>query len=159
MLLRHSCRPVLHRAGARPGPAWLSGQALALLETHSWPGNVRELENVIRRAILLSGDEPRIGSEHIVFDQPVRSATPEDVPYLRATSVPAAAASLSDIAFQSEAEAILATLKAHKGHRGRTAKALGVSERTLRYRLASMRENGLLADKPIAAPPIIGAEA
>ncbi len=146
MLLRHACRPVRNKADKRPGPAWLSGQALALLESHTWPGNVRELENVIRRAILLAGEEPRIGSEHIVFDQPVRSVA-GSAPVTRGATSPA---SLSDIAFQSEAEAILAALVAHDGHRVRTAHALGISERTLRYRLASMRESGLLTERHAA---------
>jgi len=148
MVLRHSCRPMRAEAGARPGPAWLSGQALAMLEAHSWPGNVRELENVIRRAILLAGDEPRIGSEHIVFDQAVRPVTHDaPSPVMAQTTAPPRAkesASLSDIAFQSEAQAILAALKMNGGHRARTARTLGISERTLRYRLASMRESGLL---------------
>ncbi|MEM8723971.1 MAG: sigma 54-interacting transcriptional regulator, partial [Pseudomonadota bacterium] len=133
MLLRHACRP--------GQPQWLTGQALALMATHNWPGNVRELENVIRRAILLAGEEARIGSEHIVFDQPVRSVASDG-------SVPAPSASsgsLSDVAFQSEAQAILAALDDHNGHRAKTARSLGISERTLRYRLASMRESGLLA--------------
>ena len=152
MLLRHSCRLARTRAGAstreRPGPTWLSGQALALLETHPWPGNVRELENVIRRAILLAGDEERIGAEHIVFDQPARpiagSVAGKAPSYPQSGSDAGAGSSLSDIAFQSEAEAILAALDAHDGHRARTALALGISERTLRYRLASMRESGLM---------------
>ncbi|WP_298471479.1 sigma 54-interacting transcriptional regulator [uncultured Erythrobacter sp.] len=133
MLLRHACRSGM--------PQWLTGQALALLATHNWPGNVRELENVIRRAILLAGEEARIGSEHIVFDQPVRGVASDG-------TIPApstAGGSLSDVAFQSEAQAILAALDDHKGHRANTARSLGISERTLRYRLASMRESGLLA--------------
>ncbi len=133
MLLRHACKPGL--------PKWLTGQALALLATHNWPGNVRELENVVRRAILLAGEEARIGSEHIVFDQPVRSVV--DEAGLNATSQ--SNGSLSDVAFQSEAKAILAALDENGGHRARTAQSLGISERTLRYRLASMRESGLLA--------------
>ena len=157
MVLRHSCRPKRAEAGVRPGPSWLSGQALALLEAHSWPGNVRELENVIRRAILLAGDEARIGSEHIVFDQPVRpvGASAGSQPVHRTSEN----ASLSDIAFQSEAQAILAALETHGGHRARTASALGISERTLRYRLASMRESGLLAQPTLANPAIAGGEA
>ncbi|MEM7690044.1 MAG: sigma 54-interacting transcriptional regulator [Pseudomonadota bacterium] len=164
MLLRHACRPVQNRTGGRPGPAWLSGQALALLETHAWPGNVRELENVIRRAILLAGDEPRIGSEHIVFDQPVRpiagdAPAPHHEP-ARASNAQANAvrASLSDIAFQSEAQAILAALAQNDGHRARTARSLGISERTLRYRLASMRESGLIDEAPPCPMPVVGGE-
>ncbi|MEL6707099.1 MAG: sigma 54-interacting transcriptional regulator [Pseudomonadota bacterium] len=147
MLLRHACRPVQNRAGARPGPAWLSGQAIALLETHAWPGNVRELENVIRRAILLAGDEPRIGSEHIVFDQSARPVANDAAASHATISLSSSHSSLSDIAFKSEADAILAALAEQSGHRARTAKALGVSERTLRYRLAAMRDAGLLPNE------------
>ncbi|MEL7198182.1 MAG: sigma 54-interacting transcriptional regulator [Pseudomonadota bacterium] len=141
MLLRHACE----RDDADSLPRWINGLALGLLETHSWPGNVRELENVIRRAILLAGDAPMIGAEHIVFDQPVRSMTAQS----QSATQPGAAsesgnASLSDVAFRSEAAAILEALDSHNGHRARTAQSLGISERTLRYRLASMRESGLL---------------
>ncbi len=153
MLLRHSCRPSLGEGRARAGPGWLSGQALALLETHAWPGNVRELENVIRRAILLAGEEPQIGSEHIVFNQPVRAILSE-APATFASLPTSAHSSLSDIAFQSEAQAILCALDTHGGHRSRTASALGISERTLRYRLASMRESGLICESRIAAGAI-----
>ncbi|MEL7445350.1 MAG: sigma 54-interacting transcriptional regulator [Pseudomonadota bacterium] len=138
MLSRHACRPGT--------PNWLDERALAMLEGHAWPGNVRELENVIRRAVLLAGDASQIGSEHIVFDQPVRAVTtcdPNDVS--RPASADSDRASLSDIAFRSEAQAILDTLDRCDGHRARTARTLGISERTLRYRLASMRESGLLA--------------
>ncbi|MFM7377515.1 MAG: sigma-54 interaction domain-containing protein [Erythrobacter sp.] len=135
MLLRHAPAP------GQPG--WLSGEALAALEVHAWPGNVRELENVIRRAILLAGDAPAIAAEHIVFDTAVR-------PVAEAAAVPAltritAPRSLSDVAFASEARAILDTLASHGGNRAATARSLGISERTLRYRLASMRGAGLIA--------------
>jgi two-component system response regulator FlrC len=135
MLLRHAPAP------GRPG--WIAGEALAALGSHAWPGNVRELENVIRRAILLAGDAAVIAPEHIVFDTAVRSAA-EAAP---AMPVPAAASSpsLSDVAFASEARAILETLSRHRGNRAATARSLGISERTLRYRLASMRGAGMLA--------------
>ena len=132
MLLRHAAAP------GRPG--WIAPCALALLESHAWPGNVRELENVIRRAILLAGEGPSIGAEHIVFDQAVRavSETPVPAPQPQARS-------LSDVAFASEAQAILAALASHDGNRSATARSLGISERTLRYRLASMRASGMMA--------------
>ena len=135
MLLRHAPAP------GRPG--WIDRQALALLETHAWPGNVRELENVMRRAILLAGEAPAIGAAHVIFDTAVRAVS-EPAPALAA---PASSAqrSLSDVAFASEARAILDTLARHDGNRTLTAKSLGISERTLRYRLASMRGAGMLA--------------
>jgi len=136
MLLRHASEPGM--------PCWISGQALALLETHAWPGNVRELENVIRRAVLLAGKDPCILSEHIVFDRPAAPVSTQAAPSVM-QGQSQSNGSLSDVAFQSEAQAILQTLARHGGHRGKTARSLGISERTLRYRLASMRESGLLS--------------
>ncbi len=137
MLLRHMERG--------RGPRWISGQALVLLGSHIWPGNVRELENVIRRAMLLASDHRMIGSEHIVFDQPVRALANDGEQHVQSQANCTAAQSLADVAFQSEAGAILEALRANRGHRARTARSLGISERTLRYRLASMRDSGLLA--------------
>ncbi|MFN4020611.1 MAG: sigma-54 interaction domain-containing protein [Erythrobacter sp.] len=131
MLLRHAAAP------GKPG--WIAPQALALLESHAWPGNVRELENVIRRAILLCGDAGVIAPDHIVFDTAVRRVAE------LADCAPAPARTLSDVAFASQAQAILAALDSHDGNRSATARSLGISERTLRYRLASMRANGMVA--------------
>lgn len=137
MLLRHACAP------GQPG--WIAPSAMRALEGHGWPGNVRELENVIRRAILLAGQGASvITAEHIVFDTAVR-------PVAEAAAAPSpvragiAGHSLSDVAFASEAQAILDTLGRHGGNRVATARSLGISERTLRYRLASMRGAGLIA--------------
>ena len=133
MLLRH--------AGTPGQPGWIARDAMAVLEAHAWPGNVRELENVIRRAILLAGDAPTIALDHIVFDTAVRPVTQTVTP-----AIPLASArSLSDVAFASEARAILETLGGHNGNRAATARTLGISERTLRYRLASMRGAGMIA--------------
>lgn len=140
MLLRHA------PAAGRPG--WIDTQALALLGRHAWPGNVRELENVIRRAILLAGEAAAIAPEHIVFDtavRPVAEAASPVAPPEAPTDSEAAPRSLSDVAFASEARAILDMLAQHDGNRAATARSLGISERTLRYRLASMRGAGLLA--------------
>ena len=138
MLLRHAPAP------GQPG--WLAADALAALEAHAWPGNVRELENVIRRAILFAGNAAVIGAEHIVFDTAVRPIAANGVAEM--TPPPArigAPRSLSDVAFASEAQAILETLGRNGGNRAATARSLGISERTLRYRLASMRGAGLIA--------------
>lgn len=151
MVLRHA---------AETGPLpWIGPDALAMLRHHGWPGNVRELENVIRRALLLVHDEPQITAEHIMFDSPARlvAAAPDfasgSLPCLpdtadeAQTSAPVFAKSgqkLSRIVQLSEAQAIQETLAACGGSRVAAAKELGISERTLRYRLASMREDGLL---------------
>jgi two-component system response regulator FlrC len=131
MLLRHA-----------PQPGWIAADALALLEAHPWPGNVRELENVIRRALLLAGGAEAIAAEHIVFDTAVRPVADSAAIPLNRSAAPQ---SLSDVAFASEARAIMDTLANHGGNRAATARTLGISERTLRYRLASMRGAGMLA--------------
>ena len=138
MLLRHAGAG----AGATErGPAWIAPDALAALAAHPWPGNVRELENVIRRALLLAGEAAMIGADHIIFDTAARVVT-EAAPALTRITAPR---SLSDVAFASEARAIMETLSRHGGNRAATARSLGISERTLRYRLASMRGAGMLA--------------
>ena len=133
MLLRHVAK------GDRV--PWIGDAAIATLADYPWPGNVRELENVMRRALLLSQGESEIGPEHIVFDMTARAV---DKP---AEAQPAAAAEgpakLSKIVQISEARAIMEALDSVGGHRANAARALGISERTLRYRLASFREAGI----------------
>ena len=128
---------------------WISDAALAMLTMHPWPGNVRELENVVRRALLLCGHAmgtgaDEIGPQHIVFDRAVRVAgEPADPMASVAGGGQGEGARLSNIVQLSEARAILATLEACGGNRIAAARQLGISERTLRYRLASFREAGI----------------
>ena len=121
---------------------WIDEAALQMLKLHCWPGNVRELENVIRRALLLSDGKPVIEAQHIVFDRPAQlvsvQSAPVDIPAGRTRK-------LSNIVQISEANAIMETLEACGGSRVEAARQLGISERTLRYRLASFREAGIAA--------------
>lgn len=130
MLLRHAPRD-----GLIP---WLSPGALSLLKLHAWPGNIRELENVMRRALLLAQGKPVIEPAHIVFDQPVRLVgsdmpAPETLP----------GGKLANVVQLSEARVIMETLEQCGGSRIAAAKQLGISERTLRYRLAAFRDAGI----------------
>ena len=138
MVLRH-----VAKGDAVP---WISDAALAVLGDYAWPGNVRELENVMRRALLLSQGKPAIEEEHIIFDMTAR-AVEKPVPAPVADIATAAAtkgpAKLSKIVQISEARAIMDALESVGGHRANAARALGISERTLRYRLASFREAGI----------------
>lgn len=134
---------VRHGAGRDTLP-WVAPSAMAILEAHDWPGNVRELENVIQRAMLLSRGE-RIEAGDIVFDRPQRAQ-------LHVVGGSEAGetrdARLSNIVQMSEFQAIRETLAACGGSRIETAKRLGISERTLRYRLARLREAGEDVDAP-----------
>ena len=123
---------------------WLGEGALAMLEAHAWPGNVRELENVMRRALLLAGDAAEIGVQHIAFDRAVRAAGDSALAAPNQTAgglIPAG--KLSNIVQLSETRAILSALDACGGNRVAAARKLGISERTLRYRLAGFREAGI----------------
>jgi two-component system, response regulator FlrC len=136
MLLRHT-------APGQPVP-WLSDGAIAMLKQHGWAGNVRELENVMRRALVLAGGERAIGTRHVVFDRPARLVEPQAEPMPQeAMESAATGARLSKVVQLSEARAIMETLDACGGRRAEAARQLGISERTLRYRLASFREAGL----------------
>ena len=102
---------------------WPTPAALARLHAAAWPGNVRELDNVLQRALVLAAG-PRIEADDLVFD---------------AASVTAPAApSLSGMVRERESDAIRAVLADCAGRRGEAAHRLGISERTLRYKLAAM---------------------
>jgi two-component system, response regulator FlrC len=120
---------------------WISDAALTLLKVHGWPGNVRELENVMRRAALLADGSGEIGAEHISFDSTARLIASAPV----VSSDSGFTRTLSNIVQISEARAIMDTLAACGGSRIAAARQLGISERTLRYRLASFRDAGLAA--------------
>ncbi len=140
---------ILRHAGNRAVVPWPTVQALDLLMRHDWPGNVRELENVIQRALLFAGGDT-IEADHIVFDRAISfTFVPTAVPAMIApVAAPPADATLGKVVQMSEFQAIRDTLSACNGSRIETARRLGISERTLRYRLAKAREQG----EEIAAP-------
>jgi two-component system response regulator FlrC len=125
---------ILRHAGTRSVVPWPDAQAVDALMAHDWPGNVRELENVIQRAMLFAAGDT-ISASHVVFD---RRASPQADP------VPARSNgdTLANVVQLSEFHAIREALAACGGSRIETARRLGISERTLRYRLAKAREQG-----------------
>jgi len=128
---------ILRHAGTRATVPWPSDDAIAALMAHDWPGNVRELENVIQRALLFAGNADVIEPHHILFDRP--SAAPVMLTVVEQADEPA---TLGQVVQLSEFAKIRETLAACGGSRIETAKRLGISERTLRYRLAKAREQG-----------------
>jgi two-component system response regulator FlrC len=144
---------ILRHAAGRQTVPWPTAEAIEVLKGHDWPGNVRELENVIQRALLFAAGDT-IDATHIVFDRPItmsfeRTLPPVSVLPVAAQPVTPAAASEADgpvslgkVVQMSEFAAIRDTLRACGGSRIETARRLGISERTLRYRLAKAREQG-----------------
>ena len=126
---------ILRHAGTRARVPFPTKAAMALLDGHDWPGNVRELENVIQRALLFAGGD-RIEASHILFDRAAAPVLPH------ANDETGEPATLGRVVQISEFAAIRDTLKACGGSRIETARRLGISERTLRYRLAKAREQG-----------------
>ena len=111
----------------------LSKEAQRRLLAHDWPGNVRELDNVMQRALILCG-----GSTIEASDLQIESAPPAN----RNTDCDSENHLESSLR-ASEGELILSALRAENGKKGAAAERLGISPRTLRYKLARMRDLGL----------------
>jgi two-component system response regulator FlrC len=117
----------------------LSRAAQQALLDHSWPGNVRELDNVIQRAlILLNGNQIEV--EDLCFEIDV-SVDYQAMSETAVSNEPAENALDSGLKCR-EFELILSALRDH-GSRKEAAERLGISPRTLRYKLARMREQGI----------------
>jgi len=128
------CRHFLHVISKRDKSAFrhIEGEAMRVLQRYDWPGNVRELQNILERACVLE-TEPGV----------IRAATID--PWLRrGAGTPAAIA--GDLAGQPlatiEKQVILSTLDKFRGHRVKTATALGIGVRTLGMKLKKWREEG-----------------
>lgn len=130
---------LLRHMAADEAFAWPTANALDRLMTHSWPGNVRELDNVLQRALLMRDGE-RLEAGDLVIE--TQLATPA---FQMSAVAPApepicdAPIRLDEARRTSQARVIEEALAATGGHRLRAAERLGISERTLRYRLADLR--------------------
>jgi two-component system, NtrC family, response regulator AtoC len=111
----------------RPPPRW-TDEARAALAAHSWPGNIRELKNAVEHALVLAGSDP-VEPAHLprnVIEGPATPSTP----------------SMRTHVDSAERLAITRALEQADGHRARAAEILGVSKRTLQYRLAKLGIKG-----------------
>ncbi|MDR3077186.1 MAG: sigma-54 dependent transcriptional regulator [Planctomycetota bacterium] len=140
-LARHFLERFQREEGARSRR--LSDEAVEVLVRHDWPGNVRELANVMERLVVL-------GREEVIGPAQVEGALPKTA--LR-PSVSAGAGEGGDAAAfrprlldEVERDFVAASLRHFGGARGRTAEALGISERSLRDRLKRWQEAGLIGE-------------
>lgn len=127
--------------------AKLSPEAQTCLTAYPWPGNVRELDNAIQRALILQ-QGGLIQPQDFCLAGPVTyTAMPVVAPVsavLREVEIEAdSAGALGDDLRRREFQMIIDTLRAERGRRKEAAEKLGISPRTLRYKLAQMRDAGM----------------
>ena len=111
---------------------------LRALTAYRYPGNVRELENVIERAVALSGSRV-IG----LGDLPESISGHASAPAQSLLDLPAGGLNLDDVLNEAERRLLIAALERTGGVRKRAAELLGVTFRSLRYRL---KKQGLSDD-------------
>ncbi|MGF1719701.1 sigma-54 dependent transcriptional regulator [Vibrio kyushuensis] len=135
-----------------------NAEAISKLLHYTWPGNVRELDNVVQRALILS-DNQNITGEHILLEgidwqdasglqhavetgtaaPTIKPVAQVDSPLATSTPPSGLGGELRD----QEYSIILDTLVECNGRRKEMAEKLGISPRTLRYKLAKMRDAGI----------------
>lgn len=121
-----------HKSARGVSPAFLR-----VLTSYAWPGNVRELENVLERALVLSRSdilEPTSLPAHIVAPQGEAVVRPGATARQDQTCHEQHAPETSPLE-EAERHALIQALESHDGHREKTADALGISRRTLQYKL------------------------
>ncbi len=143
----------------------LSKEAESKLLNHRWPGNIREMDNVIQRAFILHIDHiitpddmpmELISDGLPVMDDSVSVGSVKPLPAeLQADVVikenstnqqesSKVSSNLNDELRGREFDKILEILHTTMGNRKMAAEKLGISQRTLRYKLAKMRDNGII---------------
>jgi len=137
-----------HTDRMRHVKAQFDQSAIDELLDHDWPGNVRELDNVMQRALIMQPGTA-IGAQHLRLD-PLRlvpQARPPQPAALTVVEGEEEASGLGGEMRQREFEIIIETLKTERGSRKTAAEKLGISPRTLRYKLAKMRDSGIDIDE------------
>ncbi|NIE74432.1 sigma-54-dependent Fis family transcriptional regulator [Pantoea sp. Tr-811] len=132
-----------HVAKMKHAPVRLSAEARTCLQAHAWPGNVRELDNALQRALILQqGGVIEAADFCLAGAIPLSVAEPAIASPVFTEST-ADSGGLGDDMRRHEFQMIIDTLRAERGRRKEAAEKLGISPRTLRYKLAQMRDAGL----------------
>ena len=111
------------------------------LLTHRWPGNVRELDNVVQRALILS-----VGTAITIADIIIDSCDISLTAEVNSVEEETKSNELDGLGNELKAQEhviILETLSQCDGSRKEVAEKLGISARTLRYKMAKMRDSGI----------------
>jgi two-component system response regulator PilR (NtrC family) len=130
-------------------PMRLSNEAALLLSSYQWPGNVREVENVIQRCVALSRSDD-VGTDTL---PPEIRASGESEGSALTLSVGPNGADLEKLVEHYERTLLESALSRADGVKTEAARLLGISFRSLRYRLqkigiedSSSRPDGSVAD-------------
>ena len=174
-LLKKICMK-MHKTSVR-----FDDSAQQLLLGYQWPGNIRELDNAIQRAMIMQSgqiinamdlglqeemlvnsqvasysafneSQEQVRNEATVSHEAYFDSKPLEV--VESTTVPQesnAEENLSVDLKHKEFELILDAIKMENGSKGKAADRLGISSRTLRYKLAKMRDLGMNVDERISA--------
>ena len=133
------------------GQLGFSTEAEQCLLAYAWPGNVRELDNIVQRALILQPGDT-IYANDLLFDQSAETSisSPElftdKVSNMNPSQAEESVVNYSADLKQREYEIIVEALNEAGGSKKHAAEKLGISPRTLRYKMAKMREDGLVVD-------------
>ncbi len=133
----------------------LSEASKQLLLSYSWPGNVRELDNVLQRALILSEgtcieidalilEDAQLEERLCAGDSDSESIMDINLDDIQQESPLSAQLALGKGLKDQEKKIILEALQSCSGKRKEVAELLGISPRTLRYKIAKMKEEGVL---------------
>ena len=119
------------------GNPQLTDSVCRYLQRYEWPGNVRELENAVQRGLIMSCGNPLDESCFGLNLKPQPNLTGGE------SGTTSAQTPIKQRGRMAECQYILDALQRYQGNKTRTAASLGITPRALRYRLASMREQGV----------------
>jgi len=157
-ITEHVLERIAHDAGVSPAPR-LTREALALLARYPFPGNVRELENLLHRAVALSGGETIAVADLGLPEAAVAEALAGDgdsgaaplgdefaapVPAPAPATLPAEEPLPKDLALyldEVERDILVRALERHRFNRTAAGASLGLSLRQMRYRMARLGVN------------------
>lgn len=120
----------------------LSESSRRALLSHDWPGNVRQLENTIQRGMILNRDG-------VIYPDTLGLPMPESHSYVETTWSPQprvqipASDNLGQHGRSAQYQYIADLMQKYQGNKTKIADLLGITPRALRYRLASMRKQGI----------------